>query len=177
MSQGYIGYDLQNAGEFILVFQHLAQRFKLARHVKRREIAPVQVRAHERAQLGEGVLIMAHLARHGRLAELSRGGDAAVAADDAVFALGRGGGDDDVLKEAVLFHALDGGEELLVLRHGEAVHGVILEVGNAQLADKLAVDGAGGLGGLLQRPEDGRRFLARHAQPSIRSSISSHSAA
>ena len=105
------------------------------------------------------------------------GGDAAVAADDAVFALGRGGGDDDVLKEAVLFHALDGGEELLVLRHGEAVHGVVLEVRNAQLADKLAVDGAGGLGGLLQRPEDGRRFLARHAQPSIRSSISSHSAA
>ena len=124
-------------------------------------LAPVDVGAHQRPQLGELVRIPADFAGDGGLAQLPGGHHPAVSADDApcVLAVGR---DHDVLQKAVLLHGAHGGKELIVLRHGEAVHGVIHQRRHGQLAGQLTVDGAGVFRGLLQGGEDGGAFFTCH---------------
>ena len=140
------------------------------------EAAPVDIGAHQRPQLGELIRIPADFTGDGGLAQLPGGHHPAVSADDApcVLAVGR---DHDVLQKAVLLHGAHGGKELIVLRHGEAVHGVIHQRRHRQLAGQLTVDGAGVFRCLCRVEKIEGLFLPAMDQPSILASISSHRAA
>ena len=148
-------------GELSAFREDFPQRFQLAGHVEGGEAAPVDIGAHQRPQLGELIRIPADFTGDGGLAQLPGGHHPAVSADDApcVLAVGR---DHDVLQKAVLLHGAHGGKELIVLRHGEAVHGVIHQRRHRQLAGQLTVDGAGVFRCLLQGGEDRGAFFTCH---------------